>query len=98
MMSRMCELSSTCYSAHKGGDRSTTSRRLVHRHAASPDLGHGPFQVKVELHRMPPVAEQFRRGRRAVVARKAIGRDMFDMMHGPIQVHRSHEIPVVSRG
>ena len=71
---------------------------LVHRHATPPDLGRGAFQVKFELHRMPPMAEQFLRRRRAVVAREAIGRGVFDMMHGPIQVHRGHEISVVGRG
>src|SRR5689334_13976544 len=78
---------------------STPSSRcsLVHRHAAPPDLGRGAFQVKFELHRMPPMAEQFLRRRRAVVTRETIGCGVFDMMHGPIQVHRGHEISVVGR-
>src|SRR5437016_11112138 len=43
-------------------------------------------------------AEQPRLGRRAVVAREAIGRVVFDMMHDTIEVHRRHDIPWVARG
>src|SRR5207253_2099138 len=47
---------------------------------------------------MRALAEQPRLSRRAVVAREAIGRVVFDMMHDPIQAHRRHDIPWVARG
>ena len=47
---------------------------------------------------MQALAEQPRLSRRAVVAREAIGRVVFDMMHDPIQAHRRHDIPWVARG
>src|SRR5437016_2626240 len=63
-----------------------------------PDLSRGAFHVKHELHRMPASAEPRGLSRRAVVAREAIGRVVFDMMHDPVQAHRHHDIPWVGRG
>src|SRR5438105_1601509 len=52
---------------------------FMHGHASPPDRSLPAFHVKFELHRVRAKAELLHRGRRAVVAREAIGRAVFDV-------------------